>query len=128
MTYNTANLLSYYNGLTASDWNALAANIETNGLLAALQANFTINGRYATALNAVPSHTQKAFADGCRHCADAVTNSWAIDFSGVSISDSVTSSNWQSAITLHIDIIIVYTGGLPAFAVSFWHSQSQQNS
>lgn len=123
-SYNTNAVKGYYESLSASQWTTLGDDVMSGTLLSALQSRFTISGKYATSLGDVPETLQVVYADGCYACANAKTLGQSIDFTGMSISDTSTGSDYTAHTVLHVDVIIVYTGGLPAFGLSFYHTQN----
>lgn len=125
LNYNTGAAKGYYESLSASQWTSLGNDVLSGTLLSALQSRFNISGNYATSLGDVPETEQVVFADGCYSCASAKTLGRTIDFTGVSISDSsVSNTDFHVHMVLHVNVIIVYTGGLPAFGLSFYHTQN----
>ena len=119
MTYNTSNVKSYLLGCTASDLSNFASDISTLGLQTAFTNRFTMTTNQATDLGLVPTHMVNCFSQGLLHAAVGVANGYVLDVSGVDISDVSSGNNYTSGIKITADVIIVYTGGLPAFTVSY---------
>jgi hypothetical protein len=128
MDYNTTNVKGFYSGMTSTQWRSFASYITAHSLVGAFQnAGFTLSTKYSQDMTNVPTHMQSAFAEGCKHAADGIDNGYALDVSGVSITDSSTGSNYSTEIDWHIDVHILWTGGAPAFSISIWHIHSVSN-
>ena len=116
-TYNTANLLSFFSGASASDWLSYVSAASSNWI-SFWQAHFTIGTDFLTELNAVEQHFRDDFIDGCALAAASLSAGRSIDFSGMSIG-ATNHATQTTHYVVHTNMVMIWVPQ-PAVTISFW--------
>lgn len=110
ITYNDANLVSYFQGLSSSGYRSFATNIRSNGVVSAMQSVFTMTANDLIPYTNMASYDSELFAQICERNANAIDAGLSVDCTGMSV------MNTGGKIIIHIDYIVIF----PAIGVSFW--------
>ena len=125
--FTTANLQTFYVGLSSSGWRSMATDVDTAGLRAMFSRHFTLSHDDSTDFSQIALYDpdyKSLYSLNTRRVANQLDSGRSLDVSGTLISNT---GNMKTVSTLHTDLVLIPCCP-PSCAISFWFTKSRSNS